>query len=242
MALEALRSALAIVSVASESSRERAADATEGILGWPGVGPVAAKAAAVTGQLTTVADEILAGAVANRSMVADTLRAEADLQLQRFGLITTAGVASAQEEIDRLQAQVSDLRRALAARPTGGNAAPGRRGPAPTRSAIKSAAAQKSRASKVASVTPRGVEAAVEKAPGGQTVAKKSAVEKSTAASRTVAKKTAVKKSTAAKPVARKSTAKKSTVKKAARTPTPIAVNRSAGTPVREARGSADGA
>lgn len=236
MALEALRSALAIVSVASEASRERAADATEGILGLPGVGPVAARAAAVTGQFTTVADEILAAAVANRSMVADTLRAEADLQLQRFGLITTAGVASAQEEIDRLQAQVSDLRRALAAKGSGANGAPSRRNPAPTRSAIKSAAAQRPTAGKSAYLKPVVAEAAVEKTADKRTVAKK------TASTKAAVKKTAVKKATAPKPVAKKAPAKRSTVKKAVRTPTPETAERSAGSPVRGTGRSADDA
>ncbi len=214
MALEALRTALTMLSAASEASRERAAEATDGVLSLPGVGPAAAKAAATTGQITMLADEVLSAVLANRSMVSDTLRAEADMQLQRFGLITTGGMAAAEEEIDRLKAQVSDLRRALAARPAAAAAATGRVAVTPTRSALRTSAAAKAAAR--AAATPR---VAAEKAradPPTKAAAAKRPAGPSPSGPKVAPRKAAVTVTPQSKPTAKKSAVKESAVKKSA--------------------------
>lgn len=154
MALDGLSSALSMITGASEATRSRAMDAAGGLFAVPGIGPATAKAAQVTAQLSTLAEGVVAAAAANRSMVTDTVRAEVDVQLQRVGLTTSGGLTSAQEEIDRLKAQVSDLRRALANRSPVGSTDPGdARSMRPSQSTLARRATSEAPAGRVSSGT-----------------------------------------------------------------------------------------
>lgn len=115
MAFEAVRSTLTIATMIGAAVKERAGELAEGLLEVPGVGPSAVKVLQLGGQLGEVTEEITALVATNRSAIADVLRAEIDLQLQRVGLSTPGIQESSRAEIDRLTAQIADLRKALEA-------------------------------------------------------------------------------------------------------------------------------
>lgn len=115
MAFEAVRSTLTIATMIGAAVKERAGELAEGLLEVPGVGPSAVKVLQLGGQLGEVTEELTALVATNRSAVADVLRAEIDLQLQRVGLSSPGIQESSRAEIDRLTAQIADLRKALEA-------------------------------------------------------------------------------------------------------------------------------
>ncbi|XAS75514.1 hypothetical protein V3G39_12710 [Dermatophilaceae bacterium Sec6.4] len=115
MAFEAVRSTLTIATMIGAAVKERAGELAEGLLEVPGVGPSAVKMLQLGGQIGEVTEELTALVATNRSAIADVLRAEIDLQLQRVGLSTPGIQESSRAEIDRLTAQIADLRKALEA-------------------------------------------------------------------------------------------------------------------------------
>lgn len=200
MALDAVRSTLTIASMIGAAAKERAGELAGGVLEIPGVGPSAAKALELGGQASALAEEVATLLSTNRGAITDVLRAEIGLQLQRVGLSTPDMEQSSRAEIDRLKAEVADLRRALeaasamAARSSA--AATGR--PGGPRTAAGTAATANPTTGRTA---PR---ATATKVTAKRTAAKR------TAAKRTVVKKAAVKKAAVAKPATTKATVKKS--------------------------------
>lgn len=208
MAFDAARSTLTIATMIGAAAKERAGELAGGVLEIPGVGPSALKALELGGQASALVEELTALLSTNRSAITDVLRAEIGLQLQRVGLSTPDPADSSRAEIDRLKAEVADLRQALEASsasatrtaanarsladiPTAAKLGPARRTPAAVK---KSAAIKKSTT---------------------QPTAAKTAVKKS-ATSKTAASKTAAKKPVRATSVPKKSVAKKAAVKSAA--------------------------
>ncbi|TWE12480.1 hypothetical protein [Rudaeicoccus suwonensis] len=223
MALDSVRTALQIVTGAGELTRARALEAASTLLDLPMVGSTSARAGQVAAQAGTIADELLAAASANREMVRDLVQQELESQLQRVGLTTTAELAAARTEINRLKDEVVDLRRSLggreqheprsgAVRPsrravtrTAGRAAVGR----PDSGASASTAAQKSGSPKQKTVSKT---AAAKKAVAKKTVAERAAAQKTPA--KATAKKATPAKATAKKAVGKTAPATKARAKK----------------------------
>ncbi|WP_186526208.1 hypothetical protein [Leekyejoonella antrihumi] len=178
MAIDSVRAALQVVTGAGELTRTKALEAAGGLLAIPGVGPTAARATQAAGQVSTLADELIAAAAANREMMRDLVRQELEAQLQRLGLTTTSELGSAQDEIDRLKVELAQLKVAVARvgddqrvqATTTAVPAPTR----PRRAAMKKAAAPaKTTTSKKATSKKATAKKATKKAPAKRTTAKK---------------------------------------------------------------------
>lgn len=172
MGIDSVRAALQIVTGAGDLTRTKALEAAGNLLALPGVGPTAARATQAAGQVSNLADELVAAAAANREMMRSLVRQEIEGQLQRVGVAAAGDVAALREEIDRLQVEVATLRAQIPE--SGGTATQ-----APDASAKKTAA----RATK---------KSAARKAPAKRTAARKAPAKKTT--TKTAAKKTAAKK------------------------------------------------
>lgn len=212
MALDAVRTTLSIATMIGAAVKERAGELAGGVLEIPGVGPSAVKALELGGQASVLAEELTALLSTNRSAITDVLRAEIGLQLQRVGLSTSDTAESSRTEIDRLKAEVADLRNALAAasatsgrttaNPRSGAGITATAKPSTTRSS--STAATKRAAAKKSTVRPATpAKPAVKKAATSKTAVKNAAT------STTAAKKAAAKKSTATKAAVKKPAAEK---------------------------------
>lgn len=160
MGIDSVRAALQIVTGAGELTRTKALEAAANLLAFPGLGPTAARATQAAGQVSNLADELVAAAAANREMVRSLVRQEMEAQMQRAGVATTGEVASLRAEVEQLKSQVETLReqrsadapaaagRSATARPAAKTAkkAPAKRAPAKktaTRTAVKKTAAKK---------------------------------------------------------------------------------------------------
>jgi len=140
MGIDSVRAALQVVTGAGELTRTKALEAAGSLLAIPVVGPTAARATQAAGQVSTLADELIAAAAANREMVRDLVRQEMESQLQRLGLGTASELGSLRDEIDRLRVDVARLQAA------GTDAASGARSTAPAKKAAKRAPAKKTAA------------------------------------------------------------------------------------------------
>lgn len=164
MVFESVRGYVELASGLSDLTRARALEAAQGLLSLPAVG--VATGAKVAGQATTLADEMLAAAAANRSNLTALVRSEVDLAITALGLVPVQKLAEAEAEARRLRAEVVRLRsatsKAAAPRSTAKKAA------AP-RSTAKKAAAPRSTAKKAAASKPAGL-VTIADASGGSAV------------------------------------------------------------------------
>ncbi len=157
MGIDSVRAALQIVTGAGELTRTKALEAAGNLLALPGVGPTAARATQAAGQVSNLADELVAAAAANREMVRSLVTQEIENQMQRVGVATTSDVAALREEIDRLQVEVATLRAEIPAdAPAAASASTARKTPAKKTAArtTKQAAARKTPAKKTTKKAP----------------------------------------------------------------------------------------
>jgi hypothetical protein len=200
MASEAVRGWVQLASGLGELTRARALEAAQGLLALPGAEEVGKRAM----QASTLADQLLAAAKANRAHLVALVRSEVESALRRGEFARHADVESARAALASLTHEVDELRASLAsaaARIPLAGAIPG----------VPSAAV---------STAPRRAPAAVPAPPArtrtAETAAKKATSKKATAKKAT-AKKATAKKATAKKATAKKATAKKGTAKTAAK-------------------------
>jgi hypothetical protein len=222
MASEAVRGWVQLASGLGELTRARALEAAQGLLALPGAEEVGKRAM----QASTLADQLLAAAKANRAHLVALVRSEVESALRRGEFARHADVESARAALASLTHEVDELRASLAsaaARIPLAGAIPGvpsaavstapRRAPAavpapPARTRTAETAAKKATSKK----------ATAKKATAKKATAKKGTAKKGTAktaAKRATAKKATSKKATAKKATAKKATAKKATAKKA---------------------------
>ncbi|HEY7721642.1 MAG TPA: hypothetical protein VIB11_07365 [Pedococcus sp.] len=190
MASEAVRGWVQLASGLGELTRARALEAAQGLLALPGAEEVGKRAM----QASTLADQLLAAAKANRAHLVALVRSEVESALRRGEFARHADVESARAALASLTHEVDELRASLAsaaARIPLAGAIPG----------VPSAAV---------STAPRRAPAAVPAPPARTRTAE-------TAAKKATAKKATAKKATAKKGTAKKGTAKRGTAKTAAK-------------------------
>jgi hypothetical protein len=190
MASEAVRGWVQLASGLGELTRARALEAAQGLLALPGAEEVGKRAM----QASTLADQLLAAAKANRAHLVALVRSEVESALRRGEFARHADVESARAALASLTHEVDELRASLAsaaARIPLAGAIPG----------VPSAAV---------STAPRRAPAAVPAPPARTRTAE-------TAAKKATSKKATAKKATAKKATAKKATAKKGTAKTAAK-------------------------
>ena len=81
MALESVRAALQILSGAGELTRAKATEAAQTLLSVTGLEKPVGRAGAVASQVSSLADELLEAAAANRELIRETVQAEIAGQL-----------------------------------------------------------------------------------------------------------------------------------------------------------------
>jgi hypothetical protein len=228
MAFESVRSYVQLASGLGELTKARALEAAQGLLALPGADEVTRRAV----HASTVADQLLEAARANRASLLTLVRTEIESAFQRADLVKAADLEAARTTLSALAGEVADLRSALAA--TGAAAVAtaartplGRSVPrsaavstvvqAPAPVATPDPASPTGAAAKKATVNrATATKAASKKAVTKKAVARKTAAAKATDTSGTTTKTAAATKKSATKTAAaaKKSTAKKSTAKK----------------------------
>jgi polyhydroxyalkanoate synthesis regulator phasin len=111
MAFESVRSYVQLASGLGELTRARALEAAQGLLALPGAGEVTRRAM----HASTVADQLLEAARANRASLLTLVRTEIETALQRADLVRAADLEAARTTLSALAGEVADLRSALAA-------------------------------------------------------------------------------------------------------------------------------
>ena len=219
MAFESVRSYVQLASGLGELTKARALEAAQGLLALPGADEVTRRAV----HASTVADQLLEAARANRASLLTLVRTEIESALQRADLVKATDLEAARTTLSALASEVADLRSALAA--TGAAAVAtaartplGRSVPrsaavstvvqAPAPVATPDPASPTGAAAKKATVNrATAKKAASKKAVTKKAVARKTAATKATGTSGTATKTAATKKSTAKKTTAKKATA-----------------------------------
>jgi hypothetical protein len=209
MVVEGLRGYVQAVAGLSEVTRQRARELAQALL-TSTQGGLPPGAAALPGQVSGLAEDILATARGNRSLLLDLVRTEVDRSIGALGMTPPA-------EVDRMRQRIVTLERRIEELEAGGRGArpeaASRR--APTTAAAR--AAQKAAARKTAARTAAAGRAAAGKTTAGKTTAGKTTAGKTTAG-KTTAGKTTAGKTTAGKTTAGKTTAGKTTTGKTAST------------------------
>lgn len=206
MAFESVRSYIQLASGLGEMTRARAMEAAQGLLSLPGADEVTRRAV----RASTLADQLLEAAKANRASLLALVQHEVESALKRAEVARVADVRAAQVTVGALAKEIADLRGMLRA----GGAAAGRRSGAVSTTVRADAP--------MAEATATGTKAAATKAPAKRTTAprapaKKTAAKKSPAKRATVTKKATARKATGKQAAAAKrTTAKKTTGKKTA--------------------------
>ncbi|MEO6412160.1 MAG: hypothetical protein ABIO48_06190 [Pedococcus sp.] len=206
MAFESVRSYVQLASGLGEMTKAKAMDAAQGLLALPGADEVTRRAV----QASTLADQLLEAARANRANLLTLIQGEVESALKKADVARVADVDAARAALTTVTKEIADLRAMLIA--TGASAVAGASRSSLGRSVGASGAvttAQRAPAS-AAEPTPRPASAAPAKkaAPVKKATAKKAApVKKATAKKAAPVKKVTAKK---AAPV------KKATAKKAA--------------------------
>jgi hypothetical protein len=165
MGFESVRGYVELASGLGDLTKARAKDAALGLLALPVAGITTG--GKMAGQASSLADELLAAATANRSNLTMLVRSEVDVAVTRLGLVSVRQLKEARSEAATLRAEVARLRSASS------RAAP--------KSAPRKAVASKSPAKK----------AVVSKATAKKSVAPKSAARKTSVSKSTTRKATA---------------------------------------------------
>ena len=214
MAFESVRSYVQLASGLGEMTKAKAMEAAQGLLALPGADEVTRRAV----QASTLADQLLEAARANRANLLTLVQGEVETALKKADVARVADVDAARAALTVVTKELAELRAMLAA--TGAAAVAG---------ASRSPLARSVGVSGAVTTAHRAPAPAAEPAPR-KTAATKTAATKSTArktappAKKSTARKTApaVKKATATTtaarktvPAVKKSAVKKSTAKKA---------------------------
>ena len=214
MAFESVRSYVQLASGLGEMTKARALEAAQGLLALPGADEVTRRAV----QASTLADQLLEAAKANRDNLVALVQSEVEAALKRADVARLADVEAARTSLAALTREIADLRSTVLAAgvsavstasrtPLGGLGRP-TTGAVSTRTArIAEEAADRLGVAEVGEAVASATTA------GGATTR---AGAPRSAASKSAAKKTTAKKSTANKSTAKKSTAKKIAAKKTA--------------------------
>ncbi|MDH4353847.1 MAG: polyhydroxyalkanoate synthesis protein PhaF [Actinomycetota bacterium] len=99
MVLDAMRNYVQLASGLTDVTRQRAMAAASGLLASSGVDQVVPGA---LGQVTALADEIVASSKANRELLVGLVRAEVDRAVGGLGLATQDDLAGLHRAVDRL--------------------------------------------------------------------------------------------------------------------------------------------
>jgi hypothetical protein len=216
-------------------TKARAMDAAQGLLSLPGADEVTRRAV----QASTLADQLLEAARANRSSLLALIQGEVEAALKKADVARVADVDAARAALSAVTKEIAELRAMLLT--TGASAVAGasrsplgrsvaRSGavttahraarPAAPPDAVRSTSAGRaSTSTQSTSTQSAATKAAAKKAAAKKTTAKKTTAKKTTA-KKAAATKTAATKATARNPTARKTTAKKTTATKTAATKT----------------------
>ena len=207
MAFESVRSYIQLASGLGEMTRARAMGAAQGLLSLPGADEVTRRAV----RASTLADQLLEAAKANRTNLLALVQHEVESALKRADVARVADVRAAQLTVSALAKEIADLRGVLRA---GGAVAGRRSGAVSTTVRAGAPLAEAVTASMSATRTDTATKAPVRKSTATRAPAKRAAIQR-TAAQRTTAQKAAAKKVSATKPTpAKKTAAKKTTAKK----------------------------
>jgi hypothetical protein len=201
MAFESVRSYVQLASGLGEMTRARAMEAAQGLLALPGADEVTRRAV----QASTLADQLLEAAKANRASLLALVQGEVEEALRRADVARAADVDAARAALSLVAKELADLRRTLVG--SGASAVAGASRTAVGRSVPSSGA--------VSTAATRTGETAAKKASSRKTVAKKTTAAK-TAATKSPAKKTTASKASTQKAATKKAATKKAATKKAA--------------------------
>jgi hypothetical protein len=113
MAFESVRGYVQLATGLGDLTRARATEAAQGLLSLPNAASGGAPAR-VAGQVSSLADELLAAATTNRENLLTLVRSEIDAAVLRLGLARASELEAAQERISVLRSQVAELRAAAA--------------------------------------------------------------------------------------------------------------------------------
>ena len=224
MAFESVRSYVQLASGLGEMTKAKAMDAAQGLLALPGADEVTRRAV----QASTLADQLLEAAKANRANLLSLVQSEVESALKKADVARVADVDAARAALTTVTKEIAELRALLLT--TGASAVAGASRGSIGRSVVGSGAistaarpsapaatpaapATKAAPSKRASATRK---ATAKKATAKKATAKKATAKKAAPAKKATAKKAApAKKATAKKAApAKKATAKKATAKK----------------------------
>jgi polyhydroxyalkanoate synthesis regulator phasin len=206
MAFESVRSYIQLASGLGEMTRARAMEAAQGLLSLPGADEVTPRAV----RASTLADQLLEAAKANRANLLALVQHEVESALKRADVARVADVRAAQVTVSALAKEIADLRGMLRA---GGDAAGRRSGAVSTTVRADSPAAEAVTTSPTATSPTATRRAPTKKAPARKTTARKATARKATARKAT-AKGTAATRATATRPAAKKAAATRATAKK----------------------------
>ena len=209
MAFESVRSYVQLASGLGEMTRARAMEAAQGLLSLPGADEVTRRAV----QASTLADQLLEAARANRANLMALVQHEVEAALKRSDVARVADISAAQAALAGLAREIADLRSALR---SGGAAAVagasrGTLSRVVPRSGAVSTTVRAEAPSAQAPATRTAATTSTAKRPTAKKPTAKKATAESTATRATPARKATAKKATPA----RKSAAKKATAKKA---------------------------
>ena len=107
MGFESVRGYVELASGLSDLTRARAMEVARGLLSLPATG--VATGTKMASQASALADELLAAAAANRSMLTTLVRTEVDFAITSLGLVPIQRLEEAQAETARLRAEVARL-------------------------------------------------------------------------------------------------------------------------------------
>ena len=209
MAFESVRSYVQLASGLGEMTKAKAMDAAQGLLALPGADEVTRRAV----QASTLADQLLDAARANRANLLTLIQGEVESALKKADVARVADVDAARAALTAVTKEIADLRAMLIA--TGASAVAGAsRSPLARSVGASGAVTTAHRAPAAEPITPVPVRKATAKKAAP---AKKATVKKAAPAKKATVKKAApAKKATAKKAApAKKTTAKKTTAKKA---------------------------
>jgi len=251
MAFESVRSYVQLASGLGEMTKARAMEAAQGLLALPGADEVTRRAV----QASTLADQLLEAAKANRTNLLSLVQAEVEAALRRADVARLADVEQAKAALATVTKELADLRAmvlasgasavATAARSgrSRGGAAPGavstRPAPAPSAEPTRLHAAptrdgQGASGSAAVSTSPAAKTSASDQ-PAAKKTASKTGTRKTPASKPAAAKKTASKTAAAKKTASKTGTSKTGTSKRAATSSTPRKSTSTGTTPTRKA-------
>ena len=202
MAFESVRSYIQLASGLGEMTKAKAMDAAQGLLALPGAAEVTRRAV----EASTLADQLLEAARANRANLLTLIQSEVESALKKADVARAADVDAARTALTTVTKEIAELRALLLA--TGASAVAGA-----SRSSIGRAVGGSGAIS--TRVRPSAPAAAPAAPATNSAPAKKAAAKKAAPAKKAAAKKAAPAKKAAATRAAKKTTATKTTAKKA---------------------------